>query len=194
EKEFQRVGGTKTLYSDFRLIAATNKDLEREVQNGRYRSDLFFRLNVFPIRVPPLRERKEDITPLATHFLKLFCAQYNRPYPTIPQEEMERLVSYPWPGNVREMANVIERAVILGDPEIRFPETLPAEVRSHGDDLPMNLKDLEKMHILNALKVTGGKVGGADGASSLLGLKRTTLIHRMKKLGISVQKNAGLDS
>jgi transcriptional regulator with GAF, ATPase, and Fis domain/tetratricopeptide (TPR) repeat protein len=192
EKEFQRVGGTKTLFSDFRLIAATNKDLEREVQDGRYRSDLFFRLNVFPIRVPPLRERKDDIAPLARHFLKLFCAQYNRPYPTIPPEEMERLVSYAWPGNVRELANVIERAVILGDPDVRFPETLETGVRFHGDDPLMNLKDLERTHILNALKVTRGKVGGADGASALLGLKRTTLIHRMKKLGISLQKNAGV--
>ena len=192
EKEFQRVGGIKTLFSDFRLIAATNKDLEKEVQNGRYRPDLFFRLNVFPIHMPPLRERTDDIIPLAKHFLKLFCAQYNRPYPSIPQEEMERLVSYSWPGNVREMANVIERAVILGEPEIRFPEIRPKEVGAQIGDLPMNLKDMEKMHILNALKATGGKVGGANGASSILGIKRTTLIHRMKKLGISVQRNADL--
>ncbi|HPC74801.1 MAG TPA: sigma 54-interacting transcriptional regulator, partial [Syntrophales bacterium] len=192
EKEFQRVGGTKTLLSDFRLIAATNKDLEGEVREGRFRSDLFFRLNVFPIRVPPLRERKDDIAPLARHFLKLFCAQYNRPYPMIPPDEMERLVSYAWPGNVRELANIIERAVILGDPHVRFSETLEAGVRFHGDEPPMNLKDLERMHILNALKVTRGKVGGADGASALLGLKRTTLIHRMKRLGISLQKNAGV--
>ncbi len=191
EKEFQRVGGTKTLYSDFRLIAATNKDLEKEVQEGRYRSDLFFRLNVFPIRVPPLRERKEDIPPLVRHFLKLFCAQYNRPHPSIPPAEMERLLAYSWPGNVRELANVIERAVILGDPDVRFPETLEAGVRNPGEGPPMHLRDLERMHILNALKVTRGKVGGADGASALLGLKRTTLIHRMKKLGISLQKNAG---
>jgi len=110
----------------------------------------------------------------------------------IPPDEMERLVSYAWPGNVRELANIIERAVILGDPHVRFSETLEAGVRFHGDEPPMNLKDLERMHILNALKVTRGKVGGADGASALLGLKRTTLIHRMKRLGISLQKNAGV--
>ena len=194
EKEFQRVGGIKTLFSDFRLIAATNKDLEEEVKNGRYRSDLFFRLDVFPIRVPPLRERKEDIIPLAKHFVSLFCAQYNRPGLMIPQEEMDRLVSYEWPGNVREMANVIERAIILGEPEISFPEIRPIEITAQGYSSTMNLKEMEKVHILNALKVAGGKVGGSDGASSLLGIKRTTLIHRMKRLGISIQKNAGFDA
>ncbi|MCX7635451.1 MAG: sigma 54-interacting transcriptional regulator, partial [Syntrophales bacterium] len=190
EKEFQRVGGTKTLYADFRLIAATNKDLEEEVRSGRYRSDLYFRLNVFPIRVPPLRERKEDIIPLVRHFLQLFCTQYNRPYPVISQGDMERLVSYPWPGNVRELANVIERAVILGDSYIALPEVLPSGPQLTVGEHPLKLRDMERRHILNVLKLTGGKIGGTGGASTLLGLKRTTLIHRMKRLGITLQRNA----
>lgn len=191
EKEFQRVGGTKTLYSDFRLIAATNIDLAEEVEKGRFRSDLFFRLNVFPVRVPALRERKEDIPSLAAHFLKLFCAQYNRSYHGIPQSEMEKLMAYAWPGNVRELANVIERAVILGGPRVRFSELGSAPPRDEPGGRPMNFREMEKRHILHALKLSRGKVGGKDGASSLLGLKRTTLIHKMKKHGISVQKNAG---
>lgn len=189
EKEFQRVGGTKTLYSDFRLIAATNKDLEKEVQNGRFRSDLFFRLNVFPIRVPPLRERKEDIIPLINHFLRLFCTQYNRPYPAISPGDMERLVAYPWPGNVRELANVIERAVILGDAYIGFMDAVQNAQLLQPGDPSLKLTDLERRHILSVLKMTGGKIGGANGASSLLGLKRTTLIHRMKRLGITLQRH-----
>lgn len=191
EKEFQRVGGTKTLYSDFRLIAATNKDLAEEVEKGRIRSDLFFRLNVFPVHIPSLRERREDIPPLAAHFLQLFCAQYNRKFQGIPQSEMEKLMAYSWPGNVRELANVIERAVILGGPRIHFTELGSTSSREEMAEIPLNLRDMEKLQILHALKISRGKVGGRDGASSLLGLKRTTLIHKMKKHGIRVQKNAG---
>jgi len=190
EKEFQRVGGTKTLYSDFRLIAATNKDLAEEVEKGRFRSDLFFRLNVFPIHIPALRDRRDDIPPLAAHFLKLFCAQYNRHYPGIPHSEMEKLMAYSWPGNVRELANVIERAVILGGPRIHFSGLGTTAPREDLQERPLNLKEMEKIHILNALKIAKGRVGGKNGASALLGLKRTTLIHKMKKLGISVHRNA----
>lgn len=192
EKEFQRVGGTKTLYSDFRLIAATNKDLAEEVEKGRFRSDLFFRLNVFPIHIPALRDRRDDIPPLASHFLKLFCAQYNRNYHGIPHAEMEKLKSYSWPGNVRELANVIERAVILGGPKIQFSVLGTTTIREDLQERPMNLKEMEKIQILQALRLSKGKVGGRSGASALLGLKRTTLIHKMKKLGISVQRNAGV--
>ncbi|HRT71439.1 MAG TPA: sigma 54-interacting transcriptional regulator [Syntrophales bacterium] len=190
EKEFQRVGGTKTLYSDFRMIAATNKDLSQEVEKGNFRSDLFFRLNVFPIFVPPLRERKEDIPALAANFLKLFCAQYNRHYQGIPRAEMEKLMMYPWPGNVRELANVIERSVILGGPRIRFAGLDSNPQRTENTARPVNLKEAERNHILHALEISRGKVGGKDGASSLLGLKRTTLIHKMKKHGITIRKNA----
>jgi len=186
EKEFQRVGGTKTLRSDFRLITATNKDLGREVATGKFREDLFFRLNVFPIFVPPLRERIEDIPPLAIHFLKLYCSQSNKDYSGISEMEMKRLQSYSWPGNIRELSNMIERAVILGEATIRFPDLGDRKVKTsstgHQD---MKLKDIEREHILEALKKTQGKIGGADGAAGLLGINRTTLIYRMKKLGIT---------
>lgn len=192
EGEFQRVGGTKILYSDFRLIAATNKDLEKEVQLGRFRSDLFFRLNVFPIRVPPLRERKEDIVPLAQHFLRHFSQQYNKPSPAIPRSEIEKLMNYLWPGNVRELANVIERAVILGDFHIRLPTILSNPGCPAMDSPFPSLKEMEQKHIIEALNITGGKIGGKKGAAALLGVKRTTLIHRMKKLGITVNKNLSI--
>jgi transcriptional regulator with GAF, ATPase, and Fis domain len=188
EKEFQRVGGTMTLHSDFRLITATNKDLEKEVARGKFRADLFYRLNVFPIFVAPLRERKEDIPLLAQHFLTLFSSQYNRHYPGIPESEMEKLMTYSWPGNIRELSNMIERAVILGEPRIRFPELAGKMSIEAADDEILELRDIEKIQILKALKKTNGKIGGEDGASALLGLKRTTLIHRMKKLGIMIEK------
>jgi formate hydrogenlyase transcriptional activator len=188
EKEFQRVGGTKTLHSDFRLITATNKDLEKEVARGKFRADLFYRLNVFPIFVAPLRERREDIPLLAQHFLTLCSSQYNRHYPGIPESEMEKLMAYSWPGNIRELSNMIERAVILGEPRIRFPELSGKKTIDVDDDEILELRDIETMQILRALKKTNGKIGGKDGASALLGLKRTTLIHRMKKLGIMIEK------
>lgn len=191
EKEFQRVGGTRTLRSDFRLIAASNKRLEQEVEDGRFRADLFFRLNVFPIRVPSLRERKEDIPLLASHFLRLFSHQYGRSFQGIPQSEMERLLSYSWPGNVRELANVIERAVVMGGPRIVFSDFPPAlAVRPQAEEDLLPLRDTEREQILKALHHSRGKIGGKEGAASLLGLKRTTLIHRMKRLGISVTKQA----
>jgi transcriptional regulator with GAF, ATPase, and Fis domain len=196
EKEYQRVGGTKMLLSDFRLITATNRNLEREVAAGKFRTDLFYRLNVFPIHVPSLRERKEDIPALAVHFLKLSCSQTNRRFPGIPESEMEKLVAYSWPGNIRELSNMIERAVILGGPEIRFPELAGAKTGEPAAPARKSgLREMERRHILEALSKTGGKVGGKDGAAALLGLNRTTLIHRMKKLGIAVrQKRTVLDS
>jgi transcriptional regulator with GAF, ATPase, and Fis domain len=191
EKEFQRVGGTKTLYSDFRLIAATNQDLKYEVADGRFRADLFYRLNVFPIFVPPLRERKKDIPLLAAHFLKLFSSQYNRNYEGIPELEMEKMKAYSWPGNIRELANMVEHAVILGEKKIRFPELGGHPVEEQTDDEGLvTLRDMERTHILKALKETNGIIGGPHGAAALLGLKRTTLINRMKKLGITLERRA----
>ena len=184
EKEFQRVGGTKTLRSDFRLIAATNKDLNADVAAGKFRNDLYFRLNVFPLFVPPLRERVEDIPQLAIHFLQLYCSQSKKDYPGIPESEMKKLQAYPWPGNIRELSNMIERAVILGGSTIRFPDLEGRRAKSPTDHRDTKLKDVEREHILEALKKTGGKIGGADGAAERLGLNRTTLIYRMKKLGI----------
>ena len=188
EKEFQRVGGTKLLHSDFRLITATNKDLQKEVAKGRFRDDLYYRLNVFPIAVPPLRERREDIPLLAMHFLKQFCAQYNRRYSGITEVEMEKLKAYAWPGNIRELANMVERAVILGGPKIRFVELDAGQAADPAPGAPITLREAERLQILKTLKRTNGQVGGKDGAAVLLGLKRTTLINRMKKLGIRLEK------
>ncbi|MGV8081192.1 MAG: sigma 54-interacting transcriptional regulator [Syntrophales bacterium] len=189
EKEFQRVGGTRLLFSDFRLITATNKDLQKEVEKGRFRDDLFYRLNVFPIAVPPLRQRKEDIPLLASHFLKLFSTQYNRPDVRIHEAEMEALKTYPWPGNIRELANMVERAVILGGSRIRFPELATGTIPVTAGEEPLPLQEMERLHILQSLKTTRGKIGGKDGAAALLGLKRTTLINRMKKLGITLERS-----
>ena len=192
EKEFQRVGGTKMLHSDFRLITASNKDLNQEIINGRFRADVFYRLNVFPIYVPPLRERREDIPHLATHFLKLFCSLNKKNYTGIPSSEMAKLTSYSWPGNIRELSNVIERAVILGGSQIRFPEFEGRTAREPFDNGEMKLKEVERGRILEALNKTGGKVGGRHGAAALLGLNRTTLIHRMKKFGIKIEHNPNI--
>jgi len=189
EKEFQRVGGTKTLRSDFRLITATNKDLNQAVADGKFRADLFFRLNVFPIFVPPLRERIEDIPQLALHFLKLYGSQSNRDYAGIPESEMKKLQAYPWPGNIRELSNMIERAVILGGPAIRFQELESKQVKPSTGLEEKKLKEIEKNHILEVLEQCGGKLAGRDGAAERLGLNRTTLIYRMKKLGIEVTRH-----
>ncbi len=187
EKEFQRVGGTKTLKSDFRLIAATNKDLKQEVAEGRFRADLFFRLSVFPIFVPPLRERTEDIPHLALYFLKLYCLQSNKDYSGIPESEMRKLQSYSWPGNIRELSNMVERAVILGGAKITFPDLASNIIKqataTHNE---IKLYEVEKAHIVEILKKTNGKISGANGAAALLGLNRSTLIYRMKKLGIKM--------
>ncbi|NPU86460.1 MAG: sigma 54-interacting transcriptional regulator [Syntrophaceae bacterium] len=189
EKEFQRVGGTKTLRSDFRLITATNKDLNREVADGRFRADLFFRLNVFPIFVPPLRERTEDIPHLAIHFLNLYGSQSNKEYSGIAESEMKRLQSYSWPGNIRELSNMIERAVILGGATIRFPELEGRKVKPSAGNQDVKLRDMERAHILKALEEANGRIGGAEGAAERLGLNRTTLLYRMKKLGIKVARH-----
>lgn len=186
EKEFQRVGGTKTLHSDFRLIAATNQNLEKKVEEGKFREDLFYRLNVFPIHVPPLRERREDIPALALHFYRMFCTQNNKPALGISNAEMEKLQNHNWPGNIRELSNMIERAVISGEEKIRFPELANIEINHHSAMHNDHAQTNNKAQIIEALRKTRGKVGGVSGAAALLNLKRTTLIHRMKKYGIKI--------
>ena len=189
EKEYQRVGGTTTLHSDFRLLAASNKILSKEVTQGRFRADLFFRLNIFPIHIQPLRMRKEDIPLLAYHFLKLFCAQYRRLEPDIPDAEMDKMKAYAWPGNVRELANMMERAVVMGGDKIRFFAPGLLRTTSDAENSPQTMREMEKEHIRKAVAMTNGKIGGQNGASALLGMKRTTLINRMKRLGITIIKS-----
>ena len=188
EREFERLGSSRTLTSDARLIAATNRDLATMVGDQEFRADLFYRLNVFPIQLPPLRERREDIPVLVRHFVQQFARRMNRAIDTIPSETMSALVAYHWPGNIRELQNLIERAVILSTgPVLKVPlndlhAQPPAATASTGKI--ETLEEVERRHILETLHATDWVVGGAMGAAVMLGLKRSTLQVRMEKLGI----------
>ena len=189
EQEFERLGGTKTIKVDVRLVAATHRDLARMVAEGRFREDLYYRLNVFPLVLPPLRERPDDIPRLVRHFTQRFARRMGRRIETIPSAVMEALVRYPWPGNIRELQNVIERAVILSPgPSLQVPpgdlQPAPAQPRASAA-ASSTLADAERDHILGVLRETGWVLGGPDGAAARLGMKRTTLQSKMKKLGIS---------
>jgi len=187
EREFERLGSTRTMRTDTRLIAATNRDLSAMVEQQKFRSDLFYRLNVFPVRVPPLRERAEDIPLLVRHFVQHFARRMNRNIETIPSETMEALSRYSWPGNIRELENLIERAVILSPgPVLRVPltelnsRTTPGQVNGKH----RTLEEAERAHILATLKETRWVLSGPNGASTRLAMNRSTLQFRMKKLGI----------
>jgi formate hydrogenlyase transcriptional activator len=189
EQEFERLGGTKTVKVDVRLVAATHRDLARMVAEGRFREDLFYRLSVFPLVLPPLRERRDDIPRLVRHFTQHFARRMGRRIETIPSAVMDALVGYPWPGNVRELQNVIERAVILSQgPTLQVP---PSDLQAATTQAPVStaaavtLVDAEREHILSALRETGWVVGGPKGAAARLGMKRSLLYWKMKKLGIS---------
>jgi formate hydrogenlyase transcriptional activator len=189
EQEFERLGSTRTVRVDVRLVAATNGDLEQMAANGRFRSDLYYRLNVFPVVLPPLRERREDIPQLVRHFAQKAARRMGRRIETIPNEIMDALVQYPWPGNIRELENVIERAVILSaGPELAV-NLADLKIAAARVDLPASatatLADAERDHILNVLRDTNWVLGGPKGAAARLAMKRTTLQSKMKKLGIS---------
>jgi len=187
EQEFERLGSTRTHHVDVRLVAATNRDLTGMASRGEFRSDLYYRLNVFPVLLPPLRERREDIPALVTHFVEIFCRRMGKQIEHIPQETMLALSSYQWPGNVRELQNLIERAVILSDDGV-LPNPLPTAGPQSVIISPAaatTLRDSERNLIRHTLEAVGWVIGGRKGAASRLGLKRTTLIHKMKKLGIS---------
>lgn len=190
EREFERLGSTRTLHVDVRLIAATHQDLAQMVESGGFRRDLFYRLSVFPVRVPPLRDRKEDIPNLVRYFTQKFARAMDRRIERIPGETMEFLVRWPWPGNIRELQNLVERSVILSPgPDLHVPMSemvLPAE--SSPMTTAQTFEDLERQGILEALKASGGAVGGPDGAAARLGLKRTTLHSKMKRLGLDREK------
>jgi formate hydrogenlyase transcriptional activator len=183
-KEFERVGGHETLRSDFRLIAATNRNLEQEVKSGKFRADLFYRLNVFPIDVPPLRERTEDIPLLAHYFLKIYSTKMRKFFEKIPTAEMEKLVHYHWPGNVRELENIIERGTILNTGPIFHLHELALAPKMESPETETTMKGNERRHILWALQKTSWKVRGMGGAAEILEMHPSTLASRMKKLGI----------
>src|SRR5580658_6124571 len=186
EREFERLGSGQTHKVDVRLIAATHRNLTDLVKQDSFRSDLYYRLNVFPISVPPLRERREDIQALVSHFVKFYGRRMGKPIEEIPTGTMAALASYSWPGNIRELQNLIERAVILANDGV-----LPNPLRSSGPETTTwsvarsTLAEVERSMILRVLENRNWKIGGAKGAASELGLKRTTLIYKMKKLGIS---------
>jgi transcriptional regulator with GAF, ATPase, and Fis domain len=187
EQEFERLGSTRTHHVDVRLVAATNRDLTGMASRGEFRTDLYYRLNVFPVALPPLRERREDIPALVNHFAEMFGRRMGKPIEQISDETMNALASYPWPGNVRELQNLVERAVILSDDGV-LPNPLPTTATQSVNGSPAaatTLKDSERNLILRTLESVGWVIGGQKGAASRLGLKRTTLIHKMKKLGIA---------
>jgi len=189
EREFERLGSSRTLQTDTRLIAATNRDLDKMVEENRFRADLFYRLNVFPIRIPPLRERSEDIPLLVRHFTKLYARRMNREIDTIASDTMKALCAYHWPGNVRELQNVIERAVVMTkSSELRVPlsELKRRDVPNAEGSCSGTLAEAERAHILATLKQTDWVIAGPNGAAARLGMHRSTLQFRMRKLGISV--------
>ncbi len=188
EREFERLGSGRTLHTDARLLAATNRDLSAMVEEGKFRSDLFYRLNVFPVHVPPLRERPEDIPLLIRHFAEEFSRRMNKRVETIPSETLGTLARYHWPGNIRELQNVIERAVILSKgPVLKVPISglrQPGANGKVGASSQDTLEEAERKHILNVLEDTSWVLAGPQGAASRLGMKRSTLQYRMTKLGI----------
>ncbi len=194
EREFERLGSSRTIRTDARVIAATNRNLERMVQDHQFRSDLYYRVNVFPITVPPLRERPEDIPLLVRYFVQQFARRMNKGVTTIPADDMSVLVRYPWPGNIRELQNFVERSVILSSGSVLATPVreLEKDALAERPALPaaasadvVTLESAEREAILRALRHSGGRVGGPRGAAAVLGLKRTTLQARMRKLGIN---------
>jgi transcriptional regulator with GAF, ATPase, and Fis domain len=189
EGEFERVGGTQTFKVNVRVIAATNRDLEQLSRTGHYRSDLYYRLNVFPIHLPSLRERQGDIPLLTHYFVRKCAANLGKKIERIPEELMSAFQQYSWPGNIRELEHVIERAVILTEgTTLESVELFSKNQPSVGLHPVMTLEERERLHILDVLEKTNWRVSGKQGAADLLGLKSTTLEARMKKLSISRKK------
>ena len=189
DQEFERVGGNRTIRTDVRFVAATNRDLKAMVDENRFRADLYYRLHVFPLNVPPLRERREDIPLLTRYFVQKHAQRLDRKIERIPTQALEALTNYDWPGNIRELQNVIERSVILSNgPELRvaMPEMIggsspAARYGARNSDVS---DAAERARILQALKEAKGIVGGPNGAAARLGLRRTTLQSRMRKYNI----------
>jgi formate hydrogenlyase transcriptional activator len=191
ERQFERLGGTATIHTDVRVICATHRNLVELVDNGEFRPDLFYRLSVFPIELPPLRERPEDIHLLVHHFAKDYAARMNKSFTAISEEFMTALIRHSWPGNVRELQNFIERSVILSTSAV-LSGSRPELTRTSKLSAPVTLEEADRTHIVQTLQQTVGVVGGRDGAAARLGLKRTTLISMMRRLGINRGQSSAL--
>jgi transcriptional regulator with GAF, ATPase, and Fis domain len=185
EQEFERLGSTHTIRVNVRVVAATNQDLAELVSKKLFRADLFYRLNVIPLFLPPLRERVQDIPALTEFFVEKFAARLNKPIELIPDEVMAVLKAHDWPGNIRELQNFIERAVLFSPGSALYlPPDLKHGVKPRSESAACTLADADREHILETLKQTGWMIGGQDGAANRLGLPRTTLIYKMRRLGI----------
>jgi len=187
EKKFERVGGTKTLSTNVRIIAASNQDLTKMVREKKFREDLYYRLSIFPIHVPALRDRKEDIALLVNYFIETFCSRLNRHTPHFDQNALEDLTHYPWPGNIRELENFIERIIILKSNQTVTEKDINdiLHTADEHEEEALTLEEAERRHIIGVLKKTRGVVSGKRGAAKILDVKRPTLQYRMKKLGIN---------
>src|SRR6266542_2096591 len=185
DREFERLGGVQTLHVDVRIISATNRDLQQDIADKKFREDLFYRLNVFPIELPALRERRSDIPILIQHFVSKHSARMGKRIDTIPDETMTVLQNWNWPGNIRELENMIERMVILS--KGRVLAALPVEFDAPQEVNEDNLREMKREHIIRVLRETGGMLSGTDGAASRLGIKRTTLQSMLKRHGIELQ-------
>jgi transcriptional regulator with GAF, ATPase, and Fis domain len=187
EQQYERLGSSRTLHTDVRVIAATNRDLSQMVEEKTFRADLYYRLSVFPIKLPSLRERKDDIPSLVMHFVQRYSRQMSKSIDEIPDRVMDVLRSHHWPGNIRELQNFVERSVIMTQGNVLSPRIseLKLLMQETASAPTQTLSDAERAHILGILKETNWVVGGRDGAAARLGLPRTTLISRMQKLGIS---------
>jgi len=192
EREFERLGSAQTVRVNVRVVAATNQDLEQLVSKKLFRVDLFYRLNVIPICLPPLRERVQDILPLTEFFVAKFAASLNKPIDSIPDEVMAVLKAHDWPGNIRELQNFIERAVLFSPGSVlRLPLDLKQTVKQSSESTSRTLADADREHILETLEQTDWLIGGQGGAADRLGLPRTTLIYKMRKLGIETRRSLG---
>ncbi len=191
EQEFERLGSGQTIRVNVRVVAATNQDLSKLVANKQFRADLYYRLNVIPINLPPLRERVQDIPLLVEYFVRKLSARLDRSIDLIPDEVMEVLKAHDWPGNIRELQNFIERAVVFSPESVlRLPLTdLKLMTKQPSAAVSRTLADAEREHILDVLKQTDGLIGGMHGAASRLGLPRTTLVYKMRKLGIEARRS-----
>jgi transcriptional regulator with GAF, ATPase, and Fis domain len=192
EREFERLGSNQTVRVNVRVVAATNQDLAQLVNKKLFRADLFYRLNVIPLFLPPLRERLQDIGPLTEFFVAKFAASFNKPIDVIPDEVIEVLKAHDWPGNIRELQNFIERAVLFSPGLVlRVPLDLRQTVKQSPESDPRTLADADREHILETLNQTNWLIGGRGGAADRLGLPRTTLIYKMRKLGIETRRSLG---